>query len=541
MFSFNIQRVDGSNSTIDILCGEVTFFVGGNGSGKSSLVNQLYRQYGNEQSIYITAYRKNTFDSDIIDLNNNEYRNAKQNVFHNLKSETSRYRDVSEYQSVNLPIVTLKNKSIAHAIGNHNLLKRGETLENLVLHTELDQINDIFKNSGLKIEFFIDKDTNLMAKNLNYCPPRNYPLSKLSDGEKSALIICCQVLCAEHNVLIILDEPERHLHKKIVSHLLSNLIELRRDCAFVISTHELTLPSFFQESIVVSVHNCYYENDYSIKWNISVINNYDETLNGLDEQVKMDVLGARSNMLFVEGTQSSLDTELYTALFKDVTVISKEKCDLVEIAVKGLRHNPFAHWTNAVGIIDNDNKVQSQIENLKSQFIFSLSVHSIESIYYHPRIIRWVLESVQETHLTTSVNECFKVICDFIFNALKDKKEHLCCRAIEKKIRAEIMSSIPTQKDIQNGGAYNKSFDFSSFLQEEIAYFEQLLESKDYESLIGRYPIRETNLLTPIAKQCGFLDRKRYEMNVIRVIRSNTDAKDFVLSLLGGAAEAVLS
>lgn len=539
MFSFDIQKIDGTNSSIDILCGEVTFFVGGNGSGKSSLINQLYRQHGNEKSVYIAAHRKNTFDKDIIDFSNSEYKDAKQRAFHDSKSETSRYRNVYEYESINLPIVTLKNKSIAHAIENHNLLKRGEGLENLVLHTEIDQINDIFKNSGLGIEFFIDNESNLMANNFHYSPSRQYPLSKMSDGEKSALIICCQVLCADHNALIVLDEPERHLHKKIVSHLLSNLIESRRDCAFVISTHELTLPSFFKDSTVISVRNCFYQNDYVIQWDISIINNYDEALNGLDEQVKIDVLGARNNILFVEGTQSSLDTELYTALFENVSVVSKEKCDLVEIAVKGLRHNPFAHWINAVGIIDNDNKVQSQIENLNSQFIFSLSVHSIESIYYHPKIIRWVLESVQETNLTTSVNECFEEICNLIFNALQDKKEHLCCRAIEKKVRAEIMSSIPTQRDIQNGGTYEKNFDFSSFLQEEITYFEQLLESRDYELLMSRYPIRETNLLTPIAKKCGFLDRKRYEMNVVRVIKNNALAKEFVLSLLGGAANAI--
>ncbi|MCJ9259139.1 AAA family ATPase (plasmid) [Acinetobacter baumannii] len=539
MFSFDIQKIDGTNSSIDILCGEVTFFVGGNGSGKSSLINQLYRQHGNEKSVYIAAHRKNTFDKDIIDFSNSEYKDAKQRAFHASKSETSRYRNVYEYESINLPIVTLKNKSIAHAIENHNLLKRGEGLENLVLHTEIDQINDIFKNSGLGIEFFIDNESNLMANNFHYSPSRQYPLSKMSDGEKSALIICCQVLCADHNALIVLDEPERHLHKKIVSHLLSNLIESRRDCAFVISTHELTLPSFFKDSTVISVRNCFYQNDYVIQWDISIINNYDEALNGLDEQVKIDVLGARNNILFVEGTQSSLDTELYTALFENVSVVSKEKCDLVEIAVKGLRHNPFAHWINAVGIIDNDNKVQSQIENLNSQFIFSLSVHSIESIYYHPKIIRWVLESVQETNLTTSVNECFEEICNLIFNALQDKKEHLCCRAIEKKVRAEIMSSIPTQRDIQNGGTYEKNFDFSSFLQEEITYFEQLLESRDYELLMSRYPIRETNLLTPIAKKCGFLDRKRYEMNVVRVIKNNALAKEFVLSLLGGAANAI--
>ncbi|EOC0041445.1 ATP-binding protein, partial [Cronobacter turicensis] len=148
----------------------------------------------------------------------------------------------------------------------------------------------------------------------------------------------------------------------------------------------------------------------------------------------------------MEGTQSSLDAELYGALFDNVSVISKEKCDLVEQAVKVLRNNTAAHWVNAIGIIDNDNKVPSQIENLNSNFVFSLSVHSIESICYHPKMIKWVLYAVKDTNLTSTVDECFSKVCEIIRHALEEKKENLCCRAIEKRIRAEVMSSIPTQR-----------------------------------------------------------------------------------------------
>ncbi|EKM0364877.1 hypothetical protein ACRXLK_001030 [Cronobacter turicensis] len=242
----------------------------------------------------------------------------------------------------------------------------------------------------------------------------------------------------------------------------------------------------------------------------------------------------------MEGTQSSLDAELYGALFDNVSVISKEKCDLVEQAVKDLRNNTAAHWVNAIGIIDNDNKVPSQIENLNSNFVFSLSVHSIESIYYHPKMIKWVLYSVKDTNLTSTVDECLSKVCEIIRHALEEKKENLCCRAIEKKIRAEVMSSIPTKREIREGGTYNKEINFTSFLNDEIIYFDSLMNASDFDSLVGRYPIRETNLLTPVAKQCGFIDKKRYELNVIRVIKNNSDARNFVLSLLGGAAEVLI-
>lgn len=540
MFDFSFIKNDLSNETISVRCGEVTFFVGGNGTGKSSLVNKLYRESSDNNSVYVVAHRKNTFNKDVVDFSHADYENAIMRVLGDSKSEESRYRTYWEDERTTLPIVRLKNKSTSHAVKSMQYLKAGGKLEELVLHNEIDIVNNIFKNSGFNLEFIIDEESKLMVNNFSYKPAKKYSLSRMSDGEKSALIICCEILCANGGALIVLDEPERHLHKRIVSLLLSNLIETRRDCAFVISTHELTLPSFFRDSTVVSVNSCIYENDMPTQWSATVINRYDETLNGLAEQIKADILGARNNMLFVEGTQSSLDAELYGALFDNVSVISKEKCDLVEQAVKGLRNNAAAHWVNAIGIIDNDNKLPSQIENLNSNFVFSLSVHSIESIYYHPKMIKWVLNSVKDTNLTSTVDECFGEVCEIIRSALEDKKESLCCRAIEKKIRAEVMSSIPTQRDIRVGGIYNKEINFSSFLNDEIIFFDNLMKSSDFDSLVGRYPIRETNFLTPVAKQCGFIDKKRYELNVIRVVKNNSDARKFVLSLLGGAAEALI-
>ena len=43
--------------------------------------------------------------------------------------------------------------------------------------------------------------------------------AELSDGERNALLIGSDVLTTEPNSLIILDEPERHLHRSIISPL----------------------------------------------------------------------------------------------------------------------------------------------------------------------------------------------------------------------------------------------------------------------------------------------------------------------------------
>lgn len=48
------------------------------------------------------------------------------------------------------------------------------------------------------------------------------------------------------------------------------------------------------------------------------------------------------------------------------------------------------------------------------------------------------------------------------------------------------MSSIPTQREIREGGTYNKEINFTSFLNDEIIYFDSLMNASDFDSLVGR-------------------------------------------------------
>lgn len=537
---FSFPTIDGSTVSLEVNNGDVIFVVGANGTGKSTLINKVFREHGDKDSVYILAHRKNSFDSDIIDFSNSDFKNAIDYVFNDSKNTQSRYRIAHDHYRTALPIVKLKNKTIGLAVDTLKNLKDGKTINSENLVTEVDLLNSIFKESHLSIEIYIDSDSNVMARNNNYNPPKTYPISMLSDGEKSALIISCEVLCAKNGATIFLDEPERHLHKRIVSSLIASLMNKRKDCSFVVSTHELTLPSFFKNARIICVKKCSYENN-SPRWDCSIINGLDNIQNSIDEHIVVDILGSRDNVLFVEGTSTSLDVDLYSALFPTVSVVSKQKCDLVELSVKGLRNNNFAHRVNAFGIIDNDNKTPSQISNLNKNFVFSLGVHSIESIYYHPVMLRFVLELSKDANAIDDVDKVYTTIRSFILETLAKQKDNLCSRAVEKKIRAEIMATIPTQKEIRGGNDFKKEISISSILNIEHEIFDKLIKENDCEGLISRYPVRETNLLTPLAKMCGFIDRNRYEFNVIRTIRLNPSAKKFVLSLLGGLDHALYS
>ena len=69
-----------------------------------------------------------------------------------------------------------------------------------------------------------------------------YSVAELSDGERNAFLIAADILTAGTGTLLLIDEPERHLHRSIISPLLSLLFAKRKDCFFVVSTHEVMLP-----------------------------------------------------------------------------------------------------------------------------------------------------------------------------------------------------------------------------------------------------------------------------------------------------------
>lgn len=66
---------------------------------------------------------------------------------------------------------------------------------------------------------------------------------EMSDGERAIFYFIGEVLCAKENSLIIVDEPENHLHKSILVRLWDAIEALRTDCVFLYITHNLDFAS----------------------------------------------------------------------------------------------------------------------------------------------------------------------------------------------------------------------------------------------------------------------------------------------------------
>ena len=121
-----------------------------------------------------------------------------------------------------------------------------------------------------RLKLNVEERQKIVARRTN-SSDAPYSIAELSDGERSALLIIAAVLTAKPNTLLLIDEPERHLHRSIISPLLTQLFGQRRDCAFIVSTHEVMLPVDNPGASTLLLRNCTYENTKAKSWMADIL------------------------------------------------------------------------------------------------------------------------------------------------------------------------------------------------------------------------------------------------------------------------------
>ena len=360
----------------------------------------------------------------------------------------------------------------------------------------------------------------------------HHSVTQLSDGEKNALLICADILTAETNQLIVLDEPERHLHRSIISPLLTTLFSKRQDCAFIVSTHDFQLPIDNSNSSVLLVRGCEWDEHGDIKnWDADLISQNES----IPDDVKQSILGSKRNVLFVEGGETSLDKSFYELIYPELSVIPKTSCQDVIRAVEGIRGSQDLHWVNAYGLIDADDRTPEQIVKLAEKGGIAINAYSVESLYYHPFMIKKVVEQYSML-IGENTEDLYAKAVSNVVEDFQEIKNTFCARLCEKRIRDKMMSKLPTHKDILNKKKENKNnFVIDIDLHEEFLREEEiaddLISDNNIENIILRYPIRESQILSNITRNIG-IDRKTYERIIRNLIVENEEVKAFYRNLL---------
>ncbi len=142
----------------------------------------------------------------------------------------------------------------------------------------------------------------------------DYSARALSDGERVIFYLTGQCLCAPEGAIIVVDEPEIHLHKAIQSTLWNAIENARPDCTFVYLTHDLDFASGRTGAPKVCLKE--FSNE---KYDWYLVPHQED----IPEDVYLEVLGSRKPVLFVEGARGSLDFQIYQIAYPRVSLFDR--------------------------------------------------------------------------------------------------------------------------------------------------------------------------------------------------------------------------
>ena len=532
MVNWDIPRISGDALSISLLRGGHLFIVGPNGSGKSALIQQLISVYQGESIRRISAHRQTWLDSGSLNLTPFGRRQFQENSTHWERSFEARWRDYGpqEKQSAVLfDLVAKENtraRSLASLVDAKDL--EGASKRAAESKSAFAELNDLLSLGTLLITLENSNDEEILAKHRD--GDASYSMAQMSDGERNAAIIGATVLTVEPGTVLLIDEPERHLHRSIIVPLLAALFARREDCTFIVSTHDLALPSANPTAGVLLVRSCEWENDTAKAWDIDLL----EANDRLPEDLRRAILGSRRKVLFFEGTGTSLDLPIYSALFPDISVVASGASTDVQRAVEGMLGSHDLHHVEAYGLIDRDGRPQEMVEALRNRGVFALDAFSVEALYYCSESLKAVAHRQAETlgrHPETMVQLALKAA----FKVLADDglAERMAARRCEHLVRNQVVSQTPDWKTIRSEASPDFKISITSPFQEELMRFRELLTARDFDALVARYPLRESGVFREVARALEFQKRELYEQALIVQVQSDPSLAEILRKRIG--------
>ncbi len=234
---WNIPRLNGTSAPLTLSPSETAIFVGANGTGKSALSHWLRKHVPHGASIvHIRAHRKLWLTSPGPDTTPSNYATYSSILAQEDLKPASRHKDARADQrsaGILFRLLSAENERNFRV----SRLATGDSLPEELEPSPLDRITDLLQAAGLGLTFHVGKSMSFEVERQGH----RYPIDQMSDGEKAAFLLATEVLLADANSVIILDEPERHLHRSISGRLIIQIVAERPDCAFVAFTHDLDL------------------------------------------------------------------------------------------------------------------------------------------------------------------------------------------------------------------------------------------------------------------------------------------------------------
>lgn len=249
----------------------------------------------------------------------------------------------------------------------------------------------------------------------------SYHASEMSDGERVIFYLIGQCLAVKENGIVVIDEPELHLHKALQSRLWDAVEAERPDCLFVYLTHDLDFAVTRMNATKIWLKS--YENN---QWNWHLLPETED----IPERLLLEILGSRKAILFTEGDRESLDFFIFSHLFKDFTVTPCGSASAVIHSTRSFSHLKHIHNLECKGIIDRDFRSDEQVNHLKELGIYCLTVSEIENVFLAEEVLRTVGTSLHRD----DIDEIIKKAQKLVFTHMEREKERLVSSIVAARI-----------------------------------------------------------------------------------------------------------
>jgi hypothetical protein len=340
-----------------------------------------------------------------------------------------------------------------------------------------------------------------------------YNGSEMSDGERVIFYLIGECLSAPSGGIIIVDEPELHLHRTLQARLWNAVEAERSDCLFVYLTHDLDFATSRANSTKIWIKGF-----DGTTWEWETIENQEQ----LPEDILLEILGGRNPVLFVEGDRGSLDYVVYTHAYPRFTVIPVGGCEQVIHSTASFAAVAQLHAIKCQGLVDRDYRTPEEVEYLGRQAVHVLPVSEVENLFLHESVLQ-VLAVAPLVADPTAVIEKLK---DLVLRELGTSTDRVVSGLAAARMSRASLSlntrAIGEAALTASADAMRQGMDISSNYRAAEAEVSRCLKECDYHGALALFPHK------------GMLAKSAHLFNVRSMV-------DYVTGILGSGDGAKLT
>jgi len=513
-FTFDIPTEQGL-TTVTLELGASAVFVGANGAGKTRLAVQIEKSLG-ANAHRIGAHRALVLNPEVPKISEEAaLRGLRFGNNHKdyqlVDREGTRWGERAAVHLLNdfdFLLQALFAEQGNRALKTHAAARSGSLGE--VISTKLEQLKAMWERllptrtlllTGDRIDVNVDGAA--------------YSAAEMSDGERAVFYMLGQALMAPGNAVLVIDEPELHIHPSILGKLWDEVQASREDCSFVFITHDLNFAAhrLGQKFVIKSYKQ-------GPVWGIEQVP--EDT--GFDEATVTLILGSRRPVLFVEGSGNSLDSAVFRACYADWTVIPRGSCEEVIHSVVTMRRNAALTRVTCAGLVDADDYTAEEAAAMTTHGVGMLPVSEIENLVLLPTVAS-VIARNEGFHGTTLDNRMAALCDDLItaaFGAIEATVMQYCRRRIDRTLKKIDLSSAKNFSQLASEyQVRTQAIDVIALAEEAKNRIETALHSKDLPALL-KYFDGKGPFMAAAAKHLKSTRKDNFEEWLVRVLRTGS-------------------